>query len=96
VVAHGDTAELRVKSNIRTGVSDFRQINGPSFRVILDVGNWDNSRAVNLPGESGDPNSPHYRDRAPMWLNGQYFPQLYSRAAVEATTERRIRLVPSA
>jgi penicillin amidase len=76
--------------------SDFRQTNGPSFRVIVDVGNWDNSRAVNLPGESGDPDSPHYRDLAQMWLDGAYFPLLYSRAAVEAATEQRIRLVPGA
>ncbi|WP_421377525.1 penicillin acylase family protein [Paraburkholderia sp. DD10] len=76
--------------------SDFRQTNGPSFRVIVDVGNWDNSRAVNLPGESGDPDSPHYRDLATMWLNGEYFPLLYSRAAVEAAAEKRIRLVPGA
>ncbi|HVE10719.1 MAG TPA: penicillin acylase family protein [Paraburkholderia sp.] len=76
--------------------SDFRETNGPSFRVIVDVGNWDNSRAVNLPGESGDPDNPHYRDLAQMWLNGEYFPLLYTRAAVERATEQRIRLVPGA
>ncbi|MDR3097912.1 MAG: penicillin acylase family protein, partial [Paraburkholderia sp.] len=74
--------------------SDFRQTNGPSFRVIVDVGNWDNSRAVNLPGESGDPDNPHYRDLAQMWLDGKYFPLLYTRAAVEGATEKRIHLVP--
>jgi penicillin amidase len=76
--------------------SDFRETNGPSFRVIVDVGNWDNSRAVNLPGESGDPDNPHYRDLAPMWLDGTYFPLLYTRAAVEQATEKRIHLVPGA
>ncbi len=76
--------------------SDFRETNGPSFRVIVDVGNWDNSRAVNLPGESGDPDSPHYRDLAQMWLNGEYFPLLYTRAAVEQATQTRIHLVPGA
>ena len=75
-------------------VSDFRQINGPSVRVIVDVGNWDNSRAVNLPGQSGDPDSAHYRDLAPMWRNGQYFPLLYTRKAVEKETEKTINLVP--
>jgi penicillin amidase len=34
---------------------DFRQMSGPSVRVVIDVGNWDNSRAVNHPGQSGDP-----------------------------------------
>ena len=32
---------------------DFQQLSGPSVRMVLDVGNWDNSRAVNYPGESG-------------------------------------------
>ena len=75
-------------------VSDFRQMTGPSVRVVIDVGNWDNSRAVNHPGQSGDPDSPHYRDLAQMWRSGQYFPLLYSRKAVENATEKRIKLVP--
>jgi penicillin amidase len=74
--------------------SDFRQTNGPSVRVVVDVGNWDNSRAINHPGQSGDPDSPHYRDLAQMWRNGQYFPLLYSREAVEKETEKTINLVP--
>ena len=74
--------------------SDFQQTNGPSFRVVVDVGNWDNSRAVNSPGQSGDPDSPHYRDLADKWLKGEYFPLLYSRAAVEKAAVERISLQP--
>jgi penicillin amidase len=74
--------------------NDFRQTGGPSFRVIVDVGNWDNSRAVNHPGQSGDPDSSHYRDLAPLWREGRYFPLLYSRKAVTEATEKIIRLVP--
>jgi penicillin amidase len=77
-----------------TRASDFRQTNGPSVRIVLDVGHWDNSRAVNHPGQSGDPASPHYRDLAPLWSEGKYFPLLYSRKAVERATERVIWLVP--
>nr|WP_323120417.1 penicillin acylase family protein [Burkholderia alba] len=76
-------------------IADFQQTIGPSFRIVVDVGNWDNSRAVNLPGQSGDPDSPHYRDLAPMWLAGDYFPLRYTRQAVDAVAERRIRLVPA-
>ena len=79
-------------SSYRT--SDFRQLGGPSARLVIDVGNWDNSRAVNHPGQSGDPESVHYRDLAPMWRAGEYFPLLYSREAVEKATEKRIELVP--
>lgn len=73
---------------------NFRQVGGPSFRVVIDVGNWDNSRAINTPGQSGDPDSLHYRDLAPMWLRGDYFPLLYSRKRVAAATVQCIELQP--
>ena len=75
--------------------SDFRLTSGPSFRVVMDVGNWDNSRAVNFPGQSGRPEDPHYRDLAQMWLTGEYFPLLYTRAAVQKAAQTRIRLQPA-
>ena len=74
--------------------NNFLQTGGPSFRVVVDVGNWDNSRAVNSPGQSGDPDNPHYRDLAQMWLRGEYFPLLYSRKMIEAVTVERIELLP--
>ena len=75
--------------------ANFWQINGPSFRVVIDVGGWDNSRAMNTPGQSGDPASPHYRDLVQSWAVGSYFPLLYSRKAVDAATERTIELLPA-
>jgi penicillin amidase len=74
--------------------SDFRQTGGASFRIVMDVGQWDNSRAVNYPGQSGNPDDPHYRDLMQMWVKGQYFPLLYSRAAVEKAVDKKIRLLP--
>ncbi len=75
--------------------NDFQRTIGASFRMVLDVGDWDNSRVVNYPGESGNPSDPHYRDLAQMWLDGEYFPLLYTRAAVEKATERRILVKPA-
>jgi penicillin amidase len=74
--------------------SDYRQTGGPSFRIVVDVGNWDGSRAVNYPGQSGNPDDPHYRDLARLWLHGEYFPLLYTRAAIEKATTHRITLRP--
>jgi len=79
--------------SMHTGNS-FQLTNGPSFRMVLDVGNWDESKAVNYPGQSGRWDDPHYADLADLWRKGEYFPLLYSRAAVENATERRIRLEP--
>ena len=63
--------------------------------MVIDVGNWDNSRAMNAPGQSGDPASPHYRDLAPLWADGKYFTLSYTRSAVEKVAESRLRLVPA-
>ena len=83
-----------VPNNSQYRPTDFRQIVGPSVRIVVDVGNWDNSRIINHPGQSGDPDSLHYRDLASMWRNGQYFPLLYTRTAVDQETEHAIELVP--
>jgi penicillin amidase len=74
--------------------SDFAAIAGASVRMVLDVGAWDNSVAINTPGESGDPYSPHYRDLFPLWAAGDYVPLLYSRAAVEREAETVLTLTP--
>jgi penicillin amidase len=42
-----------------------------------------------------DPDSPHYSDLFEAWSRGEAFPLCYSRARVEAVTERRIRLRPT-
>jgi penicillin amidase len=75
--------------------SDFAVTHGASFRMVLDVGDWDQSRAINTPGQSGDPFSPQYRDLLPLWNGGEYFPLLYSRPAVDAATRLVIRLTPA-
>ncbi|HWK68574.1 MAG TPA: penicillin acylase family protein [Rhizobiaceae bacterium] len=73
--------------------SDFVNITGPSVRLVMDVGGWDNSLFVNLPGQSGNPASPHYRDLTEAWLNGEYMQLAYSASAVDAVTASRMLLV---
>jgi penicillin amidase len=62
--------------------------------MVLDVGNWDQSRAINTPGQSGNPYSAHYRDLAPLWAAGEYVPLLYSRDAVERGASEYWRISP--
>ena len=74
---------------------DFEVSSGASFRMVLDVGNWDASRFINSPGQSGDPFSAHYRDLAPLWAAGLYAPLLYSREAVEESAAHVLALSPA-
>jgi penicillin amidase len=67
---------------------------GASYRQILDLADWDRSVMTNVPGESGDPRSPHYRDLVEAWSKGQYHPMPFSRGAVEAAATERILLRP--
>ncbi len=70
------------------------QVSGASYREILDTSDWDQSVAVNTPGQSGQPGSPHYSDLVTLWDEGRYFPLLYSRKAVEGETTDRLVLEP--
>jgi penicillin amidase len=72
----------------------FVQTGGATFRIVVDVGDWNGSLVMNSPGQSGDPDSPHYSDLFEAWSRGEAFPLYYSRERVEAVTERRIRLQP--
>jgi penicillin amidase len=70
------------------------QTDGASFRIIADAGDWDRSVGTNAPGQSGDPDSRHYRDLFAPWAEGKYFPVFFSREKVESVAEARITLVP--
>ena len=70
------------------------QETGASFRIIADLSDWDRSLGVNAPGQSGNPDDPHYRDLVPLWEEGKYFPVLYSRDKIEAVTQRKTVLHP--
>ncbi|WP_353215975.1 penicillin acylase family protein [Sandarakinorhabdus sp.] len=74
---------------------DFHVQSGASVRLVMDVGAWDNSMAINTPGQSGDPASPHYRDLFPRWATGQYVPFVWSRPRVLQEAERIIRVSPA-
>ena len=73
----------------------YQQIIGATFKMALDVGNWNGSSAINAPGQSGDPRSPHYSDLNALWASGGAFPLLYSRSEVERNLDVRIRLEPA-
>lgn len=73
---------------------DFQLTHGASWRMVIDVGEWNNSLAMNVPGQSGDPESPFYDNLLEMFVNGEYFPLLYTREAVQGACVKQIDLKP--
>lgn len=76
-----------------TGNGD-NQTSGASFRIITDVADWETSVGANTPGQSGNPDDPHYRDLFPLWANDRYFPVAFGKVRVDAMAESRTVLVP--
>ena len=62
----------------------------------MDVANWDRSVVTNVPGQSGQPESPYYGNLLPLWDKGEYFPMVYSRARVDQEAAHRLTLKPAA
>lgn len=75
--------------------ADFRQSTGATFRIVIDVGDWDRSVALNSPGQSGVPGTSHYSDHLETWAQDSAFPLLYTRSSVEAGAHQRIELRPA-
>lgn len=76
-----------------TGGGD-NQTSGASFRIIVNTGDWDTSVGSNNPGQSGDPDSPHYSDLFQLWARDKYFPVAYTRPRVESVAEEVVVLAP--
>lgn len=67
---------------------------GPPYRMIVDLGDLGNSCSVLVPGQSGNPSSPHYDDQIDDWYEGNYHPMLYFREEIEKNASQRMRLIP--
>ncbi len=66
----------------------------PSMRMIVDLGNMDNSLAIHTTGESGHAYHPHYIDMANLWRLIQYRPLPISPEAIKRQAREHVRLLP--
>jgi len=66
----------------------------PSWRVIYDVSEWDNSVGIHTTGQSGHAYHQNYDDLIARWLKGEYLPLAWTRAAVERNTQHVLLLSP--
>jgi len=78
----------------RPGGSGTVNANGANFRRVIDLSDLDRSVGSNAPGQSAQPGSPYYDNLVENLGNGEYFPLLFTRGAVEEGAAHRLTLRP--
>jgi penicillin amidase len=73
----------------------YQVTSGPTMRMLVDLGQLDQSRWVNQSGTSGHAYHRNYDDQTELWARNDTWPLVSSRSAVEARTENRLELVPT-
>ncbi|NJC83431.1 penicillin acylase family protein [Planosporangium mesophilum] len=66
----------------------------PSMRMIVDMSNLDESRWIQLMGQSGHAFSPHYSDQFELWRTGGTLPMRWQRATIEREAAHTLTLQP--
>ncbi|MBT2498903.1 penicillin acylase family protein [Agromyces sp. ISL-38] len=66
----------------------------PSMRLIVDLGDADASRWVNLTGASGHAFHPNYADQTPLWQRGETRPWPSTLQAIRDTARDTLQLRP--
>jgi penicillin amidase len=66
----------------------------PSMRMVVDLGDLDESRWIQLTGESGHAYHGNYTDQTALWVDGETLPWSFSREAVDAASEHELVLSP--
>ena len=67
----------------------------PSMRMIVDLGDLDASRWINLTGNSGHAYHPNYVDQTPLWQNLETLPMAFTAPAVDDAANDRLVLRPA-
>ncbi|MET8676977.1 penicillin acylase family protein [Streptomyces sp. NPDC004647] len=66
----------------------------PSMRMIVNLGDLDKSRWINLTGASGHAFNAHYSDQTDKWAKGDLLPWAFSNQEVEDGTSDTLALTP--
>ncbi|MFF9018102.1 penicillin acylase family protein [Streptomyces sp. NPDC014870] len=66
----------------------------PSMRMVVNVGDWDRSRWINLSGASGHAYHDNYTDQTDKWVKGELLDWPFGKAAVDASAKDTLVLKP--
>jgi penicillin amidase len=67
----------------------------PSMRMVVSLGDFDDSRWINLSGASGHAFHPHFTDQTDLYVDGRTLPWSFSEQAVTAHGEDTLTLTPA-
>jgi penicillin amidase len=74
--------------------SYLNQSAGASFRMIMDLADWDRAVGTNIPGQSGNPQSEFYRNLFEPWSKNHFFPYYYSKEKIKAVSVSHEYYIP--
>ncbi len=66
----------------------------PSMRMIVDLSNLDESRWIQLTGNSGHAFHSNYADQFELWLKGENLPMRWNRGTIESESAETLTLKP--
>lgn len=89
---HALVAAFNLATIERRGGTGTVAAGGATYREIMDVSNWDRSMVTNVPGQSGQPESPFYGNLLPLFANDTYWPLAFSKTMVEREAAHRFLL----
>ncbi|UHG90499.1 penicillin acylase family protein [Spirosoma oryzicola] len=90
----GPVARGGYGETVNATANDLNQTHGASFRILIDTEDWDKTLGINSPGQSGNPDSPHYSDLFPIWAENNYFPVFFTKDKVKTVAEQTTVLKP--
>ncbi len=67
---------------------------GPPYRFIADLSNLGEASSILVPGQSGNPASPHYDDQIDGWFSSEYHTLFYSEEDVKNGCAQTLELLP--
>jgi len=73
---------------------DSSTIIGPPYRFIADLSHLEGSQGQLVPGQSGNPASPHYDDQIDAWFSGDYHPMTTPATELRKGHASLLRLTP--
>ncbi|MBT3086914.1 penicillin acylase family protein [Streptomyces sp. CYG21] len=86
--------EAAVNATGWNAASGYEVVWVPSMRMVVNVGDWDKSRWINLTGASGHAFNAHYTDQTDKWANGELLDWSFGTEAVGKSTVDTLTLKP--